>query len=100
MCCFYAESRFITIEFLQHLLKTNIMKKVFSIIALGTMTLSLSSFTHSRSLEFRDCAAEAWNAGTDAQNLGFDEGTVYDVTDFVYDACINGRDYSLLMLAR
>ncbi len=76
------------------------MKKFFSIIALGTMTLSLSSFTYSSSYEFRDCAAEAWNAGTDAQNLGFDEDAVYEVTDFVYDACINGRDYSLLMLVR
>jgi hypothetical protein len=52
VCCFYAESRNITIEFLQHLLKTNIMKKVFSIIALSAMTLSLSSFTNQDLLIF------------------------------------------------
>ena len=36
------------------------MKKVFSIIALGTMTLSLSSFTNqSEILEYNSCLDEA-----------------------------------------
>ena len=64
------------------------------------MTLSLSSFTVNNNPSEEECAATAWDAGSDAEDLGFDEDAVYDVTEFVYDACINGRDWSLLMLVR
>ena len=76
------------------------MKKVFSIIALVAMTLSLSSFTVNNNPSEQECAALAWDAGSDAEDLQFDEDAVYEVTEFVYDACINGRDWSLLMLVR
>jgi Tfp pilus assembly protein PilV len=74
------------------------MKKFFSIIALGAMTLSLSSFNTSDNSEIRDCAAQAWEAGSEAENMGAPPSDVYALTDFVYTAFESGTDYMFLLM--
>ncbi len=76
------------------------MKKVLSIIALSAMTLSLSSFNSSSAddSQERDCMSEAWEAGSNAEEMGASPSEVYSVTNFVYTACDAGIDYMLLMI--
>jgi len=70
-----------------------IMKKLFSVIALGAMTLSLSSFNENKILneeEVVDCLTYAQAAMVDEQETyGFepDRGAYLEGLRFYYDAC-------------
>lgn len=68
------------------------MKKVFSIIAIGAMTLSLSSFDSNKDesiLLARNCTQVAFESYDGATDLGYSAAEASQFADQQYDNCVN-----------
>ena len=67
------------------------MKKVFSIIALSAMTLSLSSFTVNNDplLPDDDCAESAVDLQQSYLDAGYSETEAFQAAEEYYDFCIS-----------
>ncbi|MBZ9779253.1 hypothetical protein LB452_09980 [Psychroflexus sp. CAK8W] len=76
-----------------YILKINIMKKFFSIIALGAMTMSLSSFTNlkedSNTLLNANCTQLAMDVHDSWTNQGYTDHFASGRADAAYDSCVS-----------